>query len=231
MEVRVIAGAACTLAVALLLLARLPVLCANEEFTRFEVDEARLRAVNTGDLQFLPDHAESALQTRSELHISAGSLEDGWVGLVQCQYGLDAVGVAEILYDYRGLRGLDITEQAGIDAARVEGKSVQLRGVQADAHICVRAQVRILRADGAGGLRIDSGPYHRRYLDGYFPLHLVLKVTYPAGLLRWEGVEPSPRPGLQVVAETGAVSIDTRFAGKLTLGLRFSDLRRAGGDY
>lgn len=198
---------------------------AADDFDQFEADEARLRAVNTGDLQFLSDDGQAALRTHSELRIGAASLTDGWVTLAQCQHDLDAVGVAEIVYNYTCLRGLEITEQSGIDTARVEGGSVQLRGVSAGAHVCVRAEVQILRVDGEGGFRIDSGPYHRRYLDGYFPLHLVLRVVYPRQLLRWEGVEPSPRPGLKVVEEAGATTVDTRFTGKLTLRLRFSDLR------
>jgi hypothetical protein len=215
------ARAACLLPVAVLLLADLPVLRADDGFAQFEADEARLRAVNTGELAFISGSDAKMLLTRSELRISAASLDDGWVTLVQCQHGLDAVSVTEIVYNYTGLRGLEITEQSGIDTARVEGKSVQLRGVQAGAHVCVRGEVRVLRADGRGGWRIDSGPYHRRYLDGYFPLHLVLKVVYPAELLRWDGLQPPAQAGLQLATDAGALTIDTRFTGMLTLHLHF----------
>lgn len=205
-------------------LAALPAPAAEDGFSEFEADEARLRAVNTGELQFLPDAAAAPLQTDSRLHIGAASLDGGWVGLRQCQHGLDAVEVAEIVYAYAGLRDLHITDKAGIDAAWVEGKSVQLRGVRPQAHICIGAQVQVLRADGHG-FRIDSGPYHRRYLDGYFPLHLRLQVEYPTGLLQWQGVDPAPQPGLRVDVNAGRVQIDARFTGRLTLRMRFADLR------
>lgn len=194
----------------------------NDDFASFEDDEARLRAVNTGDLEFLAGQRDGALQTRSKLHISAASLDDGWVGLEQCQHQLDAVGVAEIVYVYTGLRGLKISEQAGIDTAWVDGRGVQLRGVQRNAHICVHAEVQVLRKEVAGRYRIDSGPYHRRFLDGYFPLHLVLSVDFPPQLLQWSRLEPAPRPGLDVTAQAGAVTVDASFVGKLTLHLYFS---------
>lgn len=207
------------------LFAGLPVLATDDDFSVYEADEARLRAVNAGDLQFLPDAADVPLQSDSRLRISAASLDSGWVALDQCQRGLDAVEVAEIVYAYKELRNLEITERAGIGDAWVEGGSVQLRGVRPQAHVCIRAQVRILRADGNGGFRIDSGPYHRRYLDGYFPLRLSLQLVYPAGLLQWQGVDPPPRPGLQVDAGAGRVDIDARFTGRLTLHMRWRDLR------
>lgn len=183
-------------------------------------DIERLRAVNEGELVFLPD-MPPALLTRSELHIAPHSLDDGWVRMTQCQAGLDAVEAVEIRYDYAALRDLRIREHAGVREAWVEGQTVQLRGVQAGAHVCAGAEVRILQHLDDGRYALRSGPYHRRFLDGYFPMELRLLIRYPAERLAWEGLAPPPQPGLEVSARHGSVDIHARFTGRLMLELRF----------
>lgn len=185
-------------------------------------DIERLREVNEGELAFLPD-MPPALVTRSELHIAPQSLDDGWVRMAQCQAGLDAVEAVEIRYDYAALRDLHIRVREGMREAWVEGQTVQLRGVRAGAHVCVGADVRILHRLEDGRYAIRSGPYHRRFLDGYFPMELQLLIRYPAERLAWTGLEPPPQRGLEVSARTGAVDIRARFVGRLTLELRFEE--------
>lgn len=185
-------------------------------------DIERLRAVNEGELVFLPD-MPPALVTRSELHIAPHSLDDGWVRMTQCQAGLDAVEAVEIHYDYAALRDLQIRGHEGVREARVEGQTVQLRGVRAGARVCVGAEVRILQRLEDGRYAIRSGPYHRRFLDGYFPMELRLLIRYPAARLAWTGLEPPPQGGLEAAALPGAVDIRARFVGRLTLELLFEE--------
>lgn len=185
-------------------------------------DIERLRAVNEGELVFLPD-VPPALVTRSELHIAPHSLDDGWVRMTQCQAGLDAVEAVEIRYDYAALRDLQIRGHEGVREARVEGQTVQLRGVRAGARVCVGAAVRILQRLDDGRYAIRSGPYHRRFLDGYFPMELRLLIRYPAARLAWTGLEPPPQGGLEATALPGAVDIRARFVGRLTLELLFEE--------
>lgn len=187
-----------------------------------EADLERLRAVNAGELEFLSDLADKPeLHTQMQLTLRDASLRDGWVEMRQCQTGLDGMHLTEIVYRYAGMRGLRVVGSSGIEDARVEGQSVQLRGVMPGAEICVTAEVRILRSLGAGRYRIVSGPYHRRFFDGYYPMRLSLEVRFPAQRLHWQAVRPPPQPGHSVAAEPGRVTIDSRFSGRLTVELDF----------
>lgn len=193
----------------------------------FEDDwEERLRAVNEGELEFLetpPDRR--ALTTKNRLELTPQSLTSGWVVLAQCQLDLDPLPAVEIVYRYEGMRGLRIASSRGIGSAWVEGNTVQLADVSPGAEICIRAEVRILTATPDGGFEIRSGPFHRRFLDGYYPVHLEYIVAYPADLLMIESVTPSPQPGLSVSRRPGIFSIDVWFEGKLTLVLRLRDIK------
>lgn len=193
----------------------------------FEDDwEQRLRAVNEGELEFLetpPDRR--ALTTKNRLALTPQSLTSGWVVLAQCQLDLDPLPAVEIVYRYEGMRGLRIASSRGIGSAWVEGNTVQLADVSPGAEICIRAEVRILTATPDGGFEIRSGPFHRRFLDGYYPVHLEYVVAYPADLLVIESVTPAPQPGLSLSRRPGALSIDARFQGKLTLVLRLRKIK------
>ncbi len=189
-------------------------------------DLDRLLAVNEGELQFLSEHpaGSSPLTIHSAIHIRPHSLHDGWVGLDQCQSKLDPISAAEIQYSYRGMRDLRITEMSGIDSAWVDESGVQLRGVKESARVCIAAEVQILRA-GDERYELGMGPFHRRFLDGYFPLQLQLALHYPADLLAWAGMEPPPQPGLTLRYEPGSVEIETRFTGRLQLQFSFDPVR------
>lgn len=185
-------------------------------------DLERLRRVNTGAVQFLNEPpAAEALHTDMTLSIDAQHLSQGWVEMRQCQRGLDALASSEIIYRYADMRDLRVTSVHGIDAARVEGQSIQLSGVRPGAEICAAAQVRILRELGQGRYGLVSGPFHRRFFDGYFPMRLTLNVHYPAERLRWHLVKPAAQPGFTVSEATGLLAIDTHFTGILTIELEF----------
>lgn len=186
-------------------------------------DLERLRNVNTGDVEFMNDAAADAgLHTDMHLNLAAEDLPHGWVDMRQCQRGLDAMASSEIVYRYAEMRDLRVTEVRRIDSAWVEDQSIQLRSVQADAEVCVAARVKILRNLGDGQYRLVSGPYHRRFFDGYFPMRLSLEVRYPAETMQWRRVTPATQPGFFVRDEPGRLTIDTRFTGMLTVELEFA---------
>lgn len=190
---------------------------------REQADLQRARNVNAGDLEFLTGPATAnELHTRMTLSLPAQNPAEAWVDMQQCQSGLDAMALSEIVYRYSDLRDLRVTRTSGIESAWVEDQSVQLRGVYADAEICVGAQVKILRRQESGLYRLSSGPYHRRFFDGYFPMRLSLEVRYPAGRLEWRQAAPAPQPGFAVRDTPGRLLIETRFTGMLTVQLDFA---------
>ncbi len=183
------------------------------------VDTAR---VNEGSLVFLAAAPERrVLQTRNRLTIGADSLASGWVALEQCQRNLDPVAAVEIVYRYHGLRGLRVASATAMDSAHVAGNSVQLSGVRPGGEVCIVAEVQVLKPDGAGGYRLQSGPFHRRFLDGYYPLALDYRVEWPAGRLVLVSVVPAAQEGFAVQTQPGSLQIDTLFEGRLTIELQF----------
>ena len=193
--------------------------------------ETRARAVNEGDLVFVgATPAGRVLRTRNRLLISPQSLDDGWVGLEQCQENLDPVPALEVVYRYDAMRDLRIDSFQGMEHTWVEDGSVQMVDVGEGAAICMSAEVRILRALGDGRYELRSGPFHRRFLDGYYPLHLDYRVTWPAERLVLESVEPSAQPELAIAESAGALHLDALFEGRLTvrLVLRLSSQRGRG---
>lgn len=184
--------------------------------------EARIRAVNEGELEFLekpPDRR--VLNTKNSLTITPESIETGWVGLYQCQANLDPLPSVEVVYRYKGIRNLHLVSSRGIGAVEVSSHTVQLSDVVSGAEVCMRAEVRVLNKKRDDGYEIRSGPFHRRFFDGYFPVHLQYSLTYPAGALRIESVDPRAQEGFEHKAEPGNLEIDAWFEGKLTITVRF----------
>ena len=182
--------------------------------------------VNEGELEFLRDAPERrVLQTRNRLTITPASLHNGWVRLYQCQSNLDPVPEVEVMYRYHGLRNLRVISSSGMKAAFVKDNSVQMEQVEEWGEVCIKAEVRVLRSDGEGGYTLQSGPFHRRFLDGYYPVHLDYRIRWPAGMLALESVDPPMQEGFSVRVRPGELAIDTLFAGKLTIKSSWRALR------
>jgi hypothetical protein len=185
-------------------------------------DEDSTDTINSGDLVFLEGPVKpGVLHSDSRIRILPDSLETGRVALIQCYRNLDAVPRVELVYSYRDMRNLAILGKRGIDKAEVVDQSVQLEGVAKQASICVEAETGNLYREAEGGYVLKSGPYMRRFLDGYYPFRVSLQVDYPADLLRFDGVTPAAA-GLRVEKDAGAVRLDAWFEGRLTLEMRFS---------
>ena len=201
----------------LLLALALPV-AAEDQFANFPDDdlEARIAAVNDGELRFLPEPtAKPVHRHQNEIEIAPASLDQGWVELRQCHRHLDPVPAAEIVFRAGRARGLRVLSSQGIGAARPEGASVQLRDVQPGAELCLALQSRALEALPGGGYRLRNGPYMRRFLDGYYPMEVSIRVRYPAQLLALQGFDPAPQPGFRLHTAPGEIELDARFEGRL----------------
>ncbi len=173
-------------------------------------------------LFFTSPPAPLVLQSLNRLFIDEHSLGDGWVRMQQCYRSLDPVPDAEIVYAYGSMRGLRIESQTGIGKAMAAGDSVQLEDVGKDAELCVAAEIQILADNADGSYTLRNGPFHRRFLDGYFPMRVALDVYFPAERLRLLSVSPGVQPGFSVTQERGRVNIDSLFAGELTIEVVFA---------
>lgn len=179
-------------------------------------------AVNEGQLHFLETPPAKPLHHhQNRIRIDADSLASGWVGLYQCHDQLDAVPLLQITFREDSVRDLKIDLASGIGHAWVEGASVQLRNIEPGARLCLSAQTRALRNTGNGYFSLFSGPYMRKFLDGYYPMRVTLDVDYPAGALQLIDVSPAQQPGLNFDERPGNIRLDTLFEGELRLLLQF----------
>lgn len=178
--------------------------------------------VGAGELLFLaaPPDSRTPLSD-NRIIVTEASITDGWVHLDQCYSGLDAVPDAEVVYRYRDMRGLRIVATQNIGEATAGQRSVQLKDVRHDARLCIAAEVRILYVLPDGRRVLRNGPFHRKFLDGYFPLHVSLQVQYPASALRYLGISPQAQPGFAVAADDGRLRVDSWFAGELNIEISF----------
>lgn len=189
----------------------------------FDDAEERARRVNTGDLVFLDRPPEKAVHHHvTRLDITREALGSGWVLLEQCHDNLDKVPSSQIVYQPGRVRALSLVSHRNIGSVWVEGESVQLRDVAADAQVCVVAETKALHALGEGRYELRNGPFMRKFLDGYYPMHVSLDVRYTEGL-RPEGTSPEAQPGFVVAYGDGRISIDAWFEGMLRTVIRFRE--------
>jgi hypothetical protein len=177
--------------------------------------------VNLGELQFLATPPPRTIpQSDNTFIINNDSLETGWVTLRQCHVDLDPVPVLEVVYQYKQMRQLQIVEQQHIDKAAVVGNSVQMEDIRKGNRLCVEARIRILYREG-DTFKLVNGPYHRRFLDGYYPYHVSFHVRYPSATLELIATQPKPQPGFKVDRSPGRIDIDAWFEGKLMTEMIF----------
>lgn len=179
--------------------------------------------LSAGELVFLArPPAGKTPHSRNSLKINPAGLAGGWVDIEQCYDGLDAVPEAEVVYRYRRMRNLRVLSSSRIARAYIREQSVQLVNIRPGATLCVAAQAQILYAGSDGRLVLRNGPYHRRFLDGYFPLHVTLDIRFPAAQLAYLNTRPEPVAGFRVRPSRGRVQIDAWFAGTLNIEVWFA---------
>ncbi len=182
--------------------------------------EQRAREVNEGELQVLDRPPEAAAHNhQNRLIITGQSLKDGWVTMYQCHSKLDKVSASQIVYNRDRIRNIKVLSSQNIGSAHVEGPTVQMKDIAAESKICISADKRALSYD-KGRYYLKLGPFMRRFLDGYYPMHVQLEVCYPAFL---QLVSSSPVDALQHTSGRASyANIDLWVVGKLDIELVFS---------
>ncbi|WFE68201.1 alpha/beta hydrolase [Thiomicrospira sp. R3] len=164
---------------------------------------------------------------RNQIELTEQSLKTGWADLIQCHANLDAVAQLQIVYNAEHTRHIEILSQQSIDLAWVEGSSVQMQGLNRGAQICIYAQTLALQAHDQGYL-LERGPFMRRFLDGYFPMHVELTINWPGLALQPKHILPVPQPGLVVTQSDQALSLNYWFQGQLRPHIYFNKPKPPG---
>ena len=190
----------------------------DDWFESFDVDTDH---VNEGMLVFHPRSPDKPVHhLDNRIVITAESLEDGWVTLLQCHEHIDNVPAAQIVFNHTKIRNLAVRDFEGIADAWVEGASVQLEQVGKAAKLCLNAETRALSEDEIGGYLLKNGPFMRRFLDGYYPMRVSFSIIKPA-TLKLVSITPSPQPGFSLNEENDTVRVEALFEGRLNTELRF----------
>ena len=178
------------------------------------VDQAM--EVNEGVLYFLDQPpADPVHHHHNQIVLTTSSLDDGWINLRQCHLHLDPVPSLQVVYNRKRIRDLNVTAHRNIGAAWVEGHTVQLRDVGSEARLCVTAKSLALSKQSDGSYTLSNGPFMRRFLDGYYPMHVTIDVEIPVECLQLSHVNPPEQLGFSFTQAPGHLRIDAWFVGKL----------------
>jgi hypothetical protein len=215
-------GASCLPSKLILLIALLPSLtCAasSEEEMFFK----GVADVNNGDLHFL-SHAPAIPihHHQNQITLNAESLATGWAKLEQCHDNLDPVPDTQIVYGQDRIRNLAVARSENIGRAWVEKNSVQMQQVERNALICITAETRALTHEGENRYSLTNGPYMRRFLDGFYPMQVSMRVRMDAPGLQFVDISPAPQSGFNVTRTGNEVAYDALFEGVLRTTIRFA---------
>ncbi len=185
--------------------------------------EMRFENVNGGELVFLTEPPpEPVHHHQSRIILNSGSLESGWVTVIQCHTHLDAVPRSQVMYHRTRARDLLILSHANIEKAWVEGHTVQLADVEQGASLCIQVRLRALELNANGTFSLRGGPYMRRFLDGYYPMHVSMRIEVPRESLRFLEIQPHRQDGFKVRETAEGIEVDTWFEGKLYTEIIFA---------
>jgi hypothetical protein len=203
-----------------------PVVAAEDDWSRVDEEmvlEQRAQAVNEGELQLLDKPpAAAAHYHHNRMMITEQSLRDGWVTMYQCHSDLDKVHASQIVYDADHIRDIEIQSYENIGSARVERNTVQMTDIEAESEICISADKRVLSYEN-GSYYLRLGPFMRRFLDGYYPMHVRLEVCYP-DIIELRKTKPvNAITHWDTAKQRFHADIDVWVVGKLEIELMFRD--------
>lgn len=161
-----------------------------------------------------PFSLEKDYYMTNHITLGANAMTDGWGTLTQCHYNLDPVGKLQIVYNPDRTENIRILSDDGIAMAWVEGPTVQLDDIKRGASICIEADTHALiqRDDD---YVIERGPFMRRFLDGFYPLHVKLSVDWNDLPLIATSMSPPQQTGVYLEQTSNQVTIDYWFRGEL----------------
>jgi len=97
-----------------------------------------------------------------------------------------------------------------------ELRALQLEDVADDSRLCLSARTLAL-SPSADGAVLSNGPYMRRFLDGYYPMRVKLRVSYPGKRLNYRRSSPVEFEAV----EEGELLLDVWFEGELRTSVEF----------
>lgn len=194
---------------------------ADEELDRIERQLEQIRQVSEGAFRVVAPPDRPLHEHHNIVHLDAAALSTGMATMEQCHVNLDPVPSTQIVYNPETLERVRIVARKGIGRAWVEGHKVELRDVERGARICLLARTRIVEPQADGSHVLRNGPFMRRFLDGYYPMRVKMRVDMPGRRLELVEAKPGPETGFKVEESGGELAWDLWFEGELRTAIRF----------
>jgi len=178
--------------------------------------------VNEGELSFITANTKKNIfGSVITIHVDQHSIDEGWTTLTQCYSNLDPVPRTAVVYRKNLIKDLKVLSSKNIKTTKVSGNKVFLNDVRKKASLCIGATARNFYQNEDKSFSLVNGPYHRKFLDGYYPYHLKLNIHY-SPKLKFSFNLPKQQPGFIVKQDSNSLLIDTVFEGRLKTEFRFN---------
>jgi len=179
--------------------------------------------VNEGQLVFIkPRPGQGIHHHHNALKISDSSLINGWIRIHQCHENIDKVPAIQIVFNKDRVKDLKLISKRNIESAWIEGASVQMTNVSANAQICIEASTQALLINKDGSYTLRNGPFMRRFLDGYYPMRVSMHIDFSNTPLQWVSASPAEQAGFVVSKKQQQLDLDAWFEGRLITEFRFT---------
>lgn len=213
-------------------------LAAGSDFTAQELEdwfngpaEKSAWEVNEGALVFLSKPPPQLIHHHDNtVTITKNTLKDGWASMTQCHQNLDQVPRAQIMFNRNRTRALKILSFAGIKKAWVEDNSVQLEDMGPGAKLCVSAESQNVVNNGDGTYSLFNGPFMRKFLDGYYPMHVSMNVHLASQDHKFVEIYPAKQEGFKVWQTPQRMHFDAWFEGKLITEIKLKTIKKRERD-
>ena len=158
------------------------------------------------------------------LRITAENLESPWIKNRQCHNHFPVFPSLQITFQADSVRAMRITHRENVEAAWIEGPSVQMLETRPESRLCFESENRVFHHDAkTDSYRLRVGPYFLRLFDGYFPLQVKLEISYPGDRLELIGMTPDPVEGAELKLSSGEIFFQNVFEGRLELEFIFRE--------
>lgn len=185
-------------------------------------DELPTSKVNDGQLNFIKNNSKKKIfHSEINITINQNSIDNGWTTLSQCYSNLDPVPRTAVTYRKNLIKNLRVLSSKHIKHAKVSGNKVILKDVSKEASLCIGASARNFYQNEDESFSLVNGPYHRKFLDGYYPYHLNLNIHF-SPKLEFSYSAPKQQSGFQVKQLANSLLVETLFEGRLKTEFRFN---------
>lgn len=180
--------------------------------------------VSRGTLNWVePDKTLEQYALENRISLRPTSHQDGVVIFEQCHRHLDAISKIEVVYNDQTTSDLVVISTDKIQQAQAKDASVELIGVEKGAQVCIKGKSQTLTHDGQQW-QLKRGPYMRKFLDGYYPMHLTEVIDWQDSPLKLVGQPRAPLPVPSKFIQQinpHSMQFDYYFAGRLELTYQF----------